>query len=162
MKKLFQLTILLFTIAALSDQAFAQEQNPNSERNPLVRLLQSKGIITEQEAAMISEASSPAQAERRLAELLVSKGVITRQEYEQTRLALGASSTASDSAAPRVVAAAHRVGWTSVSRLDRVPRVDIPADWVNFVVASPQPHFIEPLFTRDPATGEAALYGDVA
>ena len=35
--------------------------------------------------------------------------------------------------------------------VDRVPRVDIPADWVNFVVASPQPHFIEPLFTRDPA-----------
>src|SRR5258705_12686544 len=110
MKRLFQLTIILFTIAALSHQAFAQEQNPNSERHPLVRLLQSKGIITEQEAAMISEASSPAQAERRLAELLVSKGVITRQEYEQTLLALGASSTASDSAAPRIVAvAAHRV-----------------------------------------------------
>ena len=35
--------------------------------------------------------------------------------------------------------------------VERVPRVDIPADWVNFVVASPQPHFIEPLFTRDPA-----------
>jgi malonate decarboxylase alpha subunit len=35
--------------------------------------------------------------------------------------------------------------------VDHVPRVDIPADWVNFVVASPQPHFIEPLFTRDPA-----------
>src|SRR2546427_10341436 len=78
MKKLFQLTMILFTIAALSHQAFAQEQKPNSEKDPLVRLLQSKGIITEQEAAMISEASSPAQAERRLAELLVSKGVITR------------------------------------------------------------------------------------
>src|SRR6185312_2106502 len=35
--------------------------------------------------------------------------------------------------------------------IDHVPRVDIPADWVNFVVASPRPHFIEPLFTRDPA-----------
>ena len=35
--------------------------------------------------------------------------------------------------------------------VEHVPRVDIPADWVNFVVASPQPHFIEPLFTRDPA-----------
>src|SRR5882672_563901 len=115
MKKLFQLTILLFTIAALSHQALAQEQTPNSDRNPLVRLLQSKGIITEQEAAMISEASSPAQAERRLAELLVSKGVITRQEYEQTRLALGASSTASDSAAPRVVAAAAHVADTSAT-----------------------------------------------
>ena len=35
--------------------------------------------------------------------------------------------------------------------LDRVPRVDIPAGWVDFVVKSPTPHFIEPLFTRDPA-----------
>jgi malonate decarboxylase alpha subunit len=35
--------------------------------------------------------------------------------------------------------------------LDTLPRVDIPADWVGFVVQSPQPHYIEPLFTRDPA-----------
>jgi malonate decarboxylase alpha subunit len=35
--------------------------------------------------------------------------------------------------------------------LDRLPRVDIPADWVDFYVESPNPHFIEPLFTRDPA-----------
>ena len=35
--------------------------------------------------------------------------------------------------------------------LEMLPRVDIPADWVGFVVQSPQPHYIEPLFTRDPA-----------
>ncbi len=35
--------------------------------------------------------------------------------------------------------------------VDRLPRVDIPGGWVDFVVRSPQPHFIEPLFTRDPA-----------
>ena len=33
----------------------------------------------------------------------------------------------------------------------RVPRIDIPSDWVDFYVQSPQPHYIEPLFTRDPA-----------
>ena len=32
-----------------------------------------------------------------------------------------------------------------------LPRVDIPADWVDFVVQAPRPNFIEPLFTRDPA-----------
>ncbi|GAB3661333.1 malonate decarboxylase subunit alpha [Ramlibacter alkalitolerans] len=32
-----------------------------------------------------------------------------------------------------------------------LPRIDIPADWVSFVVKAPRPHFIEPLFTRDPA-----------
>jgi malonate decarboxylase alpha subunit len=35
--------------------------------------------------------------------------------------------------------------------LDTLPRVDIPGDWVSFVVKAPEPHFIEPLFTRDPA-----------
>lgn len=32
-----------------------------------------------------------------------------------------------------------------------LPRIDIPADWVDFVVPAPRPNFIEPLFTRDPA-----------
>jgi malonate decarboxylase alpha subunit len=35
--------------------------------------------------------------------------------------------------------------------VDTLPRVDIPGDWVDFVVQSPQPYYIEPLFTRDPA-----------
>ena len=35
--------------------------------------------------------------------------------------------------------------------VDVLPRVDIPADWVDFVVRAPEPAFIEPLFTRDPA-----------
>jgi len=36
-------------------------------------------------------------------------------------------------------------------RVERLPRVDIPAGWVDFVVRSPVPSAIEPLFTRDPA-----------
>ncbi|MEN5041443.1 malonate decarboxylase subunit alpha [Stenotrophomonas sp. TWI1149] len=35
--------------------------------------------------------------------------------------------------------------------VDTLPRVDIPADWVNFVTEAPRPSYIEPLFTRDPA-----------
>jgi malonate decarboxylase alpha subunit len=35
--------------------------------------------------------------------------------------------------------------------VDTLPRVDIPGDWVDFVVESPKPYYIEPLFTRDPA-----------
>ena len=34
---------------------------------------------------------------------------------------------------------------------ESLPRVDIPAGWVDFVVVAPRPHYIEPLFTRDPA-----------
>ena len=35
--------------------------------------------------------------------------------------------------------------------VDQLPRVDIPADWVDFAVQAPRPNYIEPLFTRDPA-----------
>jgi len=35
--------------------------------------------------------------------------------------------------------------------VDVLPRIDIPAGWVDFVVQAPTPHYIEPLFTRDPA-----------
>ncbi|MEU8365063.1 malonate decarboxylase subunit alpha [Nonomuraea sp. NPDC048882] len=34
--------------------------------------------------------------------------------------------------------------------VDRVPRVDIPGDWVDLIVQSPRPFALEPLFTRDP------------
>jgi len=33
----------------------------------------------------------------------------------------------------------------------KLPRIDVPADWISFVVKAPKPNFIEPLFTRDPA-----------
>ena len=33
---------------------------------------------------------------------------------------------------------------------DHVTRVDIPGDWVDFIVESPEPYEIKPLFTRDP------------
>ena len=35
--------------------------------------------------------------------------------------------------------------------VDKLPRVDIPSDWVDYFIPSPKPHYIEPLFTRDPA-----------
>ena len=34
--------------------------------------------------------------------------------------------------------------------VDQLPRVDIPASWVDFVVEADRPAAIEPLFTRDP------------
>lgn len=34
--------------------------------------------------------------------------------------------------------------------VDRVSRVDIPGEWVDMIVESPKPFFLEPLFTRDP------------
>jgi malonate decarboxylase alpha subunit len=35
--------------------------------------------------------------------------------------------------------------------LDKLPRVDVPGDRIDFVVETPNPFYVEPLFTRDPA-----------
>ncbi len=35
--------------------------------------------------------------------------------------------------------------------VDHLPRVDVPGDWVDFVIPSPRRYLIDPLFTRDPA-----------
>jgi malonate decarboxylase alpha subunit len=35
--------------------------------------------------------------------------------------------------------------------VETLPRVDIPADWVDIIVKSPETAYIQPLFTRDPA-----------
>ena len=36
--------------------------------------------------------------------------------------------------------------------VDKFPRVDIPGDRVDFVIAASKPFYVEPLFTRDPAS----------
>jgi len=35
--------------------------------------------------------------------------------------------------------------------VDKLPRIDIPGGWVDFITESPAPFHLEPLFTRDPA-----------
>src|SRR5713226_3299763 len=45
-EKMFQLMVVSLAIVALTNQAFAQQQDTVRAKNPLVRLLQSKGIIT--------------------------------------------------------------------------------------------------------------------
>src|SRR5258708_5314276 len=73
----------------------------------LVRLLESKGIITAQEGAMVSAGSSPAEVQRLLAKLLSKKGVITHQEYDQTVAALAIPSPPEGSSAQtRLIASA--------------------------------------------------------
>lgn len=112
MNKLLRIAFASLLILAFTNHAFAQTQKTDTG-NPLVRLLQSKGILTEQEAAMIGSASSPDLAERKLAEVLLSKGVITREEYDQTLLALGASSTASSETAMRATPVSAHISETS-------------------------------------------------
>jgi len=95
MKRLQRLMLAWVAVLSLAALAWAQQQDQTQPAaNPLVRLLQSKGIISQAEAARINQAASPAEAEQNLASLLLAKGVISQQEYEQTVAAQGASGAA--------------------------------------------------------------------
>jgi malonate decarboxylase alpha subunit len=56
---------------------------------------------------------------------------------------------------PAIVEATAFSGGIVIAQVNEIvetlPRVDVPADWVDFVVRAPTPNLIEPLFTRDPA-----------
>jgi hypothetical protein len=85
MKKAVSRLILLTSAVALALSAMAQQQeNHPPSNNALAVLLQSKGILSSGEVAMINQASSADEANARLAQLLVEKGLISRQEYSST------------------------------------------------------------------------------
>src|SRR5467141_2970455 len=96
---------------ALCSRSWAQQlADGQSAVNPLVRVLQAKGILTAEEVAQISQASSASDADRRLAKLLLLKGVISQADYEQTVGTPGminASNTETSSAT--AIAAVYRV-----------------------------------------------------
>jgi hypothetical protein len=67
-----------------SGGAVAQSQNTSqNSATPLVRVLQAKGILTAEEVAQLSQASSASDADSRLAKLLLSKGIISQADYNQ-------------------------------------------------------------------------------
>jgi hypothetical protein len=105
------LAVLLVASLAWSGLAVAQQQAANPPAvSPLVRVLQAKGILTPQEAAQISQASSASDADQRLAKLLLSKGVISQTDYNQMMGAPGImNASASNSAPAAMVPAVYRV-----------------------------------------------------
>src|ERR1700757_4456111 len=93
--------VLAFGLVSLA--AAQQQDSPKPAPNPLVQLLQSKGVVTAQEAAAINQAATPAEQNDRLTQLLVSKGIITQDEYKKTAVA----QPSSGSSGTLVPAAAH-------------------------------------------------------
>ena len=84
-KAVSRLVLLISAVVLLAVTATAQQQeNHPPNNNPLALLLQSKGILSPGEVAMINQASSPEEANARLAQLLVEKGLISSQEYSAT------------------------------------------------------------------------------
>jgi hypothetical protein len=84
MKKAVSRFVVLTSAVALALAAMAQQQENHPPNNALALLLQSKGILSSSELAMINQASSADEANARLAQLLVEKGLISRQEYSST------------------------------------------------------------------------------
>src|SRR6202140_1449244 len=75
---------ILLSSLAWSERAVAQSQNPSqNSATPLVRVLQAKGILTAEEVAQLSQASSASDADSRLAKLLLSKGILSQADYNQ-------------------------------------------------------------------------------
>jgi hypothetical protein len=74
--------VLLFTIGLLAlPAAFAQADNST---DPLVRVLVTKGVLTPEEARLVTN-GSPTEQRDRLAVLLRDKGVISSAEFESVR-----------------------------------------------------------------------------
>src|SRR6202035_391358 len=77
-------TLVLFFSLVCSPRAVAQWQNTSqNSAPPLIRVLQAKGILTSEEVAQLSQASSASDADSRLAKLLLSKGIISQADYNQ-------------------------------------------------------------------------------
>jgi hypothetical protein len=77
-------TVVLWFSLVCSGRAVAQSQNTSqNSATPLVRVLQAKGILTAEEVAQLSQASSASDADSRLAKLLLSKGIISQTDYDQ-------------------------------------------------------------------------------
>jgi len=84
MKKVSYLFLATAIAVCLAIPAFAQQQADHQATPPLIQLLQSKGILTADEARQLSEASSADEANERLARLLVQKGLISPEDYSHT------------------------------------------------------------------------------
>ena len=110
-RKPFCVVVCFLLTLALCDCSSAQQSTDNKPAvNPLVRVLQAKGILTAEEAAQISQASSASDADGRLAKLLLMKGVISQADYDLTVGAPGMMNASSTGASGGgVVAAVYRV-----------------------------------------------------
>ncbi len=100
MKRTVSRLLLLSAALAMALPALAQQQSAQAPTpNPLAALLESKGILSPSEAAMINQAATAEEANSRLAQLLVKKGLISSQEYTAT-VATGSTPAAAAAVTP--------------------------------------------------------------
>src|SRR5258706_4774574 len=128
--KPFCVVVSLLVVLALCDRIWAQQSTDNEPAvNPLIRILETKGILTPEEVAQISHAASVNDANRRLAKLLLRKGVISQADYDQTEGAPAVinASTAGTSGATQI-AAVYRLPVNHGASLPTLSNVALPAN----------------------------------
>jgi len=89
MFRVIRLLSVFVAVAALVLPAAAQQaasqtpasSNASLQANPMVQLFLSKGYLTQDEAAQIRQAATPAEANNRLLQMFLSKGLISQEEY---------------------------------------------------------------------------------
>ena len=106
MNRMIRIVLVALAVAALALPIAAQQATPQSASNPLVQILQSKGILSADEAASVRSASTTAEANERLARLLWSKGLISQEDYNAT---VAAAASPAVSAANTPASGAHMV-----------------------------------------------------
>ena len=138
--------VVCLLILVLCDRSWAQQVDSNSAVNPLVRVLQAKGILTAEEVAQISQASSASDADRRLAKLLLMKGVISQGDYDQTVGTPGMiNASAPATTSPTMVAAVYHVPINNGASAAPLSTVGPPANSSSEQTASPAPAVIPAL-----------------
>lgn len=107
MRVYLRLTLLVIIGLGCAPVVFSQSTDTT---DPLIRVLQSKGVLTETEARAITANASPETQRDRLAALLRDKGVISATEFEAVRTPAAAPemktvAVAYDTSAPAPVSA---------------------------------------------------------
>jgi hypothetical protein len=114
-----------------SPDAIAAQMRAEAKAAPdeLVALLETKGILTETEAALVSQTQRLPETRQVLAEMLLSKHLISRKEYDRTLRSCSTSAapakTASERAAPSILGPNGKGepgGWKSFS------------DWMTWIL----------------------------
>ena len=121
MNRMIRIVLVALAVAALALPIAAQQADNQSASNPLVKLLQSKGILSADEAATVRSASTTAEANERLARLLWSKGLISQEEYNTTVAAAAVSAANASSSGARMVNASAPVGTAAGTSATAVP-----------------------------------------
>lgn len=142
--------VIFCSILTPFHKGFAQQQSENPfAANPLLHLLQAKGILTEEEVAQINAKSSPGDANQRLAEVLLRKGVISQSDYDETfGVAKVSNVSAQTSSKASVILAVYRMpanystSDTGASNLSKVATVG-----PNAAAAPPEGPSVVPAIT---------------